>query len=163
MTRPALRSIAVAAALSIASMASAQGAAAQVRTARLVAADGAQRAIAAALAEAKKQGWQVSIAVVDNSGDLVSFLRMDGAPVSSVDIAQAKARTAARMRRATRILDSTLTAGRTPILGLTGITPVEGGVPIVLDGEVIGAVGVSGATSAQDAQVARAGIAAVQP
>jgi uncharacterized protein GlcG (DUF336 family) len=163
MTRPALRSIAAAVVLSIASLASAQGANAQVRTARLVAADGAQRAIAAALAEAKKQGWQVSIAVVDNSGDLVSFLRMDGAPVSSVDIAQAKARTAARMRRATRILDSTLTAGRTPILGLTGITPVEGGVPIVLDGDVIGAVGVSGATSAQDAQVARAGIAAVQP
>ncbi len=163
MTRPALRTIAAAVTLVFASLAPVSSAAAQVRTARLVAADGAQRAITAALAEAKKQGWQVSIAVVDNSGDLVSFLRMDGAPVSSVDIAQAKARTAARMRRATRILDSTLTAGRTPILGLNGITPVEGGVPIVIDGEVVGAVGVSGATSAQDAQVARAGIAVVQP
>ncbi len=163
MTRPAFRSIAVALMLSFASMAAASAAAAQVRTARLVAAEGAQRAIASALAEAKQQGWQVSIAVVDNSGDLVSFVRMDGASVASVDIAQAKARTAARMRRATRILDSTVSAGRAAILGLPGITPVEGGVPIVIDGEVIGAVGVSGATSAQDAQVARAGIAAVQP
>lgn len=163
MTHPAFRSVAAAVVLSAALMVSASGAAAQVRTARHVAAEGAQRAIAAALAEAKKQGWQVSIAVVDNSGDLVSFVRMDGASVASVDIAQAKARTAARMRRATRILDSTVSAGRAAILGLPGVTPVEGGVPIVIDGEVIGAVGVSGATSAQDAQVARAGIAAVQP
>jgi glc operon protein GlcG len=163
MLRPLLRTIAVGVLVSAASLVPGSSAAAQVRTARLIAVDGAQRAMAAALAEAKKQGWQVSIAVVDNSGDLVGFLRMDGAPVSSVDIAQGKARTAARMRRATRILDSTLTAGRTPILGLNGIVPVEGGVPIVVDGEVIGAVGVSGATSAQDAQVARAGIAAVLP
>ncbi len=136
---------------------------AQSRTSHIVAVEGAQRALAAALAEAKKQGWNVSISVVDNAGDLVGFLRMDGAPPSSVDISQAKARTAARMRRPTRTLDSTLTAGRTPILGLPGIVPVEGGVPIIVNGEVIGAVGVSGATSAQDGQVAQAGVAAVQP
>ncbi len=136
---------------------------AQTRIAHIVAAEGAQRAIAAALAEAKKQGWNVSIAVVDNSGELVGFLRMDTAAPGSADISQAKARTAARMKRPTRALDSTLTAGRIAILGLPGVTPVEGGVPIIVNGEIIGAVGVSGATSAQDAQVAQAGATAVQP
>lgn len=136
---------------------------AQTRTAHIVAAEGAQRAIAAALAEAKKQGWNVSIAVVDNGGELVGFLRMDNASLGSADISQAKARTAARLKRPTRALDSTLTAGRIAILALPGVTPVEGGVPIVVNGEIIGAVGVSGATSAQDAQVAQAGAAAVQP
>ena len=136
---------------------------AQLRTARVVALEGAQRALQAALAEAVKQGWQVSIAVVDVAGELVGFARMDGAPMASVDISRAKARTAARLRRSTRTLDSTLTAGRLAILGLDGITPVEGGVPIVVNGEVIGAVGVSGATSAQDGQVATAGAAVVKP
>ena len=136
---------------------------AQLRTARVVALEGAQRALQAALAEAMKQGWQVSIAVVDVAGELVGFARMDGAPMASVDISRAKARTAARLRRSTRTLDSTLTAGRIAILGLDGITPVEGGVPIVVNGEIIGAVGVSGATSAQDGQVATAGAAVVKP
>ena len=136
---------------------------AQLRTARVVALEGAQRALQAALAEAVKQGWQVSIAVVDVAGELVGFARMDGAPMASVDISRAKARTAARLRRSTRTLDSTLTAGRLAILGLDGITPVEGGVPIVVNGEIIGAVGVSGATSAQDGQVATAGAAVVKP
>jgi glc operon protein GlcG len=140
-----------------------QRANAQLRTAHIVAVDGAQRAIAAALAEAKKQGWNVSIAVVDISGELVAFLRMDNAALGTGDISQAKARTAARLKRPTRALDSTLTAGRIAILGLPGVTPVEGGVPIIVNGEVIGAIGVSGATSAQDAQAAQAGAAAVQP
>lgn len=138
-------------------------AAAQTRTARIVAADGVQRAITAALAEARKQGWNVSIAVVDISGDLIGFLRMDNASPGSADISQAKARTAARLKRPTRALDSTLTAGRVAILGLPGVTPVEGGVPITVNGEIVGAIGVSGATSAQDAQVAQAGAAAIQP
>ena len=138
-------------------------ASAQLRPSRSVAAEGAQRALAAASAEARKQGWTVSIAVVDPAGELIAFLRMDGALHASVNIAQAKARTAARFRRPTRGLDSALTAGRLAILGLEGVTPVEGGVPIVVNGEVVGAVGVSGVTSAQDAQVALTGAAAVQP
>ena len=137
--------------------------AAQVRPASTVAADGAQRALAAAAAEARRQGWAVSVAVVDPAGELVAFLRMDGAPYSSADISRGKARTAARFRRPTRGLDSLLTAGRLPILSFDGVTAVEGGVPIVVRGEVVGAVGVSGVTSAQDAQVARAGARAVQP
>lgn len=136
---------------------------AQLRQTRSIAGEGAQRALAAASAEARGRNWAVSIAVVDAAGELVAFLRLDGAPYSSVAIAQAKARTAARFRRPTRGLDSALTAGRLAILGLEGVTPVEGGVPIVVSGEVVGAVGVSGVTSAQDAQVAQAGVAAVQP
>jgi glc operon protein GlcG len=136
---------------------------AQVRPAPTVSADGAQRALAAAVAEARQQGWNVSIAVVDAAGELVAFLRMDGATYSSVDIARAKARTAARFKRPTQALDSSLAAGRLALLGLEGVTPVAGGVPIVVRGEVVGAVGVSGVTSAQDAQVAQAGVRAVQP
>ena len=136
---------------------------AQLRPAPVVAAEGAQRALAAAVTEARQQGWAVSIAIVDGAGELIAFLRMDGAPYSSIDISRAKARTAARFRRPTRGLDSALTAGRLAILGLEGATPVEGGVPIVVGGEVVGAVGVSGVTSAQDAQVAQAGARAVTP
>lgn len=137
--------------------------AAQVRPVPVVAADGAQRALAAAVTEAQRQGWAVSIAVVDAAGELVAFLRMDGAPYSSIDVSRAKARSAARFRRPTRVHDSTLTAGRLAILGLEGATPVEGGVPIEVDGVVVGAVGVSGVTSPQDAQVAQAGARAVMP
>ncbi|CAA9332834.1 MAG: hypothetical protein AVDCRST_MAG11-2554 [uncultured Gemmatimonadaceae bacterium] len=126
-------------------------------------AEGAQRAIAAALAEARTQKWNVSIAVVDAAGELMAFARMDGASLSSVDISRGKARTAARFRRPTRGLDSALSAGRYAILAFEGAVPVEGGVPIVVGEQVVGAVGVSGVTSAQDAQVARAGAAAVRP
>jgi len=135
----------------------------QVASLRRVSEEGAQAALAAARAEARKNGWAVSIAVVDPAGELVAFLRLDGAPYSSIDIARAKARTAARFRRPTRALDSALAAGRTPILSLDGVTAVEGGVPITLNGEVVGAVGVSGVTSVQDGQVAQAGAAAVKP
>lgn len=150
------------AALSL-SAAAATVARAQLRQVPSVAAEGAQRALVAAAAEARQRGWAVSIAVVDPAGELVAFLRLDGAAYSSVDISRAKARSAARFRRPTKALDSALTAGRLAILALDGATPVEGGVPIIVNGEVVGAVGVSGATSAQDAQVARAGVAAVQP
>jgi glc operon protein GlcG len=136
---------------------------AQLRPTRTLAAGGAERALAAAAAEARRRNWAVSIAVVDPAGELVAFLRLDGAPYSSVDISRAKARTAARFRRPTRALDSALTAGRLPILALDGTTAVEGGVPIVVGGEVVGAVGVSGVTSPQDAEVAAAGAAAVKP
>jgi uncharacterized protein GlcG (DUF336 family) len=136
---------------------------AQVMSLRRISAEGAQAALAAAGVEARKNGWAVSIAVVDPAGELVAFLRMDGAPYSSIDIARSKARTAARFRRPTRALDSALVAGRTPILSLDGATAVEGGVPVTLNGEVVGAVGVSGVTSVQDAQVAQAGAAVVKP
>lgn len=159
----ARRFILLCVALSGAALIAPAASSAQVRPASTVAAEGAQRALAGAAEEASRQGWAVSVAVVDPAGELVAFLRMDGAPYSSVDIARGKARTAARFRRPTRGLDSLVVAGRLPILSFEGVTPVEGGVPIVVGGEVVGAVGVSGVTSAQDAQVARAGARAVRP
>jgi len=115
-----------------------------------------------AFAEARKNGWTIAVAVVDPAGDLVLFERMDNTQVASVGISQEKARTAARFKRHTKALEDALVAGgRTAILGLPGATPVEGGVPLVVDGKIVGAVGVSGATSPQDAQCAIAGAEAV--
>ena len=134
---------------------------AQLLEQRVLGQEGARRALAAAEAEARRNGWKVSIAVVDHAGELLAFTRMDDAALTSIGIAQAKARTAARFRRPTRALDSSLTAGRTALLAFEGIMPVEGGVPIVVDGRVVGAVGVSGVTSQQDAVAASAGAGAV--
>ncbi|MDX2192031.1 MAG: heme-binding protein [Gemmatimonadales bacterium] len=138
-------------------------AAAQLRTVRTLSADAAKQALGAAEAEARKNNWNVAIAVVDASGELVAFLRMDGVQPASVDIARGKARTAARFRRPTKALDSVMATGRTQLLAFEGVVPVEGGVPVQVAGETVGAVGVSGVTSQQDAQVAAAGARAVAP
>jgi uncharacterized protein GlcG (DUF336 family) len=137
--------------------------AAQLREARVLSAEAARRALAAAEAEARKNRWDVSIAVVDAYGELAAFLRLDGAPPLSIELSRAKARTAARFRRPTRALDSSITAGRMALLAADNGLPMEGGVPIVIDGVVVGAVGVSGVTSQQDAVVAAAGAGAVRP
>lgn len=125
--------------------------------------EGARRIAAAAAEEAQRNGWGVSIAVVDTHGELLFFARLDGAHQQSVDISQAKARTAARWRRETKALEDAVAGGRTVLMAVEGMLPLEGGVPILLDGRVIGGVGVSGVTSQQDAQVAKAGIRAVFP
>jgi glc operon protein GlcG len=138
-------------------------ASAQLRASRMLTAEAAQRVLGAAEAKARTNGWTVSIAVVDAAGDLMAFLRRDGASPASVDIARAKARTAARFRRPTKALEDAATGGRTVLLSFEGVTLVEGGVPIVVNGEVVGAVGVSGVMSPQDAQVAQAGANAVKP
>jgi len=132
--------------------------AAQTREMRTLTLEGVKKVIAAAEAEARANNWNVSIAVVDAAGDLVYFQRSDEASPASVDLSRLKARTAARFRRTTRSMDSTITAGRPHTMALEGIAPIEGGIPIEIDGRVIGGIGVSGATSAQDAQVARAGL-----
>jgi uncharacterized protein GlcG (DUF336 family) len=108
----------------------------------------------AALAEGKKNGWTVAAAVVDTAGDLVFFEKMDNTQVASTIIAQEKARTAARFKRPTKAFEDAVAGGRQVILALPGATPIEGGVPLVVDGKIIGAIGVSGATSAQDSQCA---------
>lgn len=136
---------------------------AQLADQKVLTLDAARRAVAAAEAEARRNQWRVSIAVVDAYGELVAFQRMDDAALTSGTVSQAKARTAARFRRPTRALDSSLTAGRTALLAFEGIMPVEGGVPITVGGRVVGAVGVSGVTSQQDAQCAQAGARAVTP
>jgi uncharacterized protein GlcG (DUF336 family) len=106
----------------------------------------------------------MAIAIVDPAGDLVYFERMDDTQVGSVDVAIAKARTAARFKRATKVFQDAVAAGGEGLrmLGLPGAVPVEGGVPIVVAGKYIGAIGASGGTSAQDGQVAAAGLAVLK-
>lgn len=116
---------------------------------------------AAAEREAVTNGWNVAIAICDDGGHLLWLLRMDGNPPSSVDLAIHKARTAALGRRESRIYEEMINTGRTSFLSAPLTAMLEGGVPIVAEGQYIGAVGVSGVKSAQDAQIAKAGIAAL--
>jgi uncharacterized protein GlcG (DUF336 family) len=118
----------------------------------------ARKLAATAIAEGKKNGWNVAAAVVDSAGDLVFFERLDNTQSASMIIAQEKARTAARFKRPSKSLEDALAGGRQAILGIPGATPVEGGIPLVIDGKIVGAVGVSGATSQQDAQCSQAGV-----
>ena len=120
----------------------------------------AKKAIAAAEAEAKKNNWNMVIVILDSGGNIVMLQRMDGAQLGSIDVAKEKAYSAVAFRRPTKAFDDALAQGgaNLRILRLPGASPVEGGIPVVADGKVIGSVGVSGGTSAQDAQVARAGI-----
>lgn len=136
-------------------------ASAQLRATKSLTLDGAKNIMAAAEAEAKKNNWSMAFSIVDPAGNLVMFMKGDAARPSNVEFAMGKARTAARFQRETKGLDSAVTAGRLQYLAADAL-PIEGGVPIVVDGLVIGAVGVSGGTSAQDAQVAKAGIAALK-
>ena len=127
-----------------------------------ISADRAQSVITAAAAEATKRGWPEVFAVVDNHGDLVAFSRMDGAQLASIAIAQHKARTAARYRRPTRALeDAVQKFGFNYILTLDDVTASRGGVPLVEDGKIIGAVGCSGGTGSQDEALCLAAAATI--
>ena len=116
----------------------------------------------AARAEARRHGWPMVIAITDSGGHLVLLYRLDQAQHGSVLVAQQKAKTAVDFRRSTAAFESALADGglHLRLLGMTNLTPLEGGLPIVRDGRVIGAIGVSGMQSTQDAQVASAGLAA---
>ncbi len=117
---------------------------------------------AAAEAEALKNNWAVTIAIVDDGGHLLWLQRLDGAPAISSLIGPAKANTAAVGRRDSKVYEDIINGGRTAFLTVPGVSGLlEGGVPIVKDGNVIGAVGVSGVKSNEDAQIAKAGIAAL--
>ena len=122
-----------------------------------------KKAAAPALAEASRNNWAMAVAVVDGAGDLVYFERMDATQSGSVVVAIDKARSAARFKRPTKVFQDMLAAGGEGwrVLGLQGAVPVEGGVPIVIDGKIVGAIGVSGGTSPQDGQCARAGAEAM--
>src|SRR5438552_3310768 len=122
----------------------------------------AKTAIAGAAAESKKNGWNHDFAIVDGGGNLIAFEKSDLAGNSSVAIAEAKAKTAANFRVPTKAYQYRLAAGETFILGLPGVVPAAGGVPIIVGGKVIGAIGVSGATPLQDHQSAEAGVAALK-
>jgi uncharacterized protein GlcG (DUF336 family) len=133
-----------------------------MKTRPLLTLDDARAAAAAAEAEALKNGWAVSIAVVDDGGHLLWLQRLDGAPPISAQIAPAKACTAALGRRESKVYEDMINQGRVAFLSAPALQGMlEGGVPIQVEGECVGAVGVSGVQSAQDAQVARAGIAAL--
>ena len=115
----------------------------------------AQALIAAGLAEAKKRGWEMNIAVVDQHGDLKAFARMDDAQLASIPIAQHKARTAARYRRETRLFEDLVMKGVAYIPTLDDVIASRGGIPLVDDGKLIGAVGCSGGTGAQDEAICK--------
>jgi len=120
-----------------------------------------KRISAAAEAEAKKNNWNVCVATVDDGGHLLHLFRMDGATPANSRIAMEKGRTAAETRRSTAMWEDRVKGGRMVMLKMPGVTPVQGGLPIVIDGECIGAVGVSGVQSHEDEQIAKAGIAAL--
>jgi len=119
----------------------------------------AKKAIAAGQAEARKNNWPVAIAIVDNAGQLVAFEKMDNTQTASVEVAQDKAVSAAIYRRTTKVVQDGLAAGGAGLrlLGLRGMSPVEGGIPLFIDGKIVGGIGVSGVTSEQDGMVAKAG------
>ncbi len=124
--------------------------------------DTAKKIAAAAVVEAKKNSWPVAIAIVDNHGVLVYYEMLDDTQTASAHVAVEKARTSAMFRRPTKVFEDGIAGGRVAILGLTGAMPIEGGIPIIAAGKVIGAIGVSGVTSQQDAQIARAGLDALK-
>lgn len=121
-----------------------------------------KRIAAAAEAEALKNQWAVTIAIVDDGGHLLWLQRLDGTPAISSHIAPAKAHTAALGRRESKVYEDVINGGRTSFLSAPAVAGMlEGGVPILKDGQCLGAVGVSGVKSSEDAQIARAGIAAI--
>jgi len=122
----------------------------------------AKQIASAAAEEAVRQNWSVVIAIVDDNGLLIYLERLDGAQPASSDIAQHKAKAAALFRRPTKALEEVVANGRIALLSLPHLTPVEGGLPLIYKGQVIGAIGVSGVQSAQDGQVAAAGAAILE-
>jgi glc operon protein GlcG len=129
-----------------------------------ISADAAKKIAAAAIAEARKNNWEMAVAVVDTAGYLVYFERMQDTQLASVEIAIEKAKSAALFRRPTKAFQDTLAGGGEGlrILRLAGAIPVEGGIPIVVNGKLIGAVGASGGSSDQDGRTAQAGAAAMK-
>jgi len=120
--------------------------------------ENAKKAAMPALTEAAKNNWAMAVAIVDPAGNLVYYEKMDNTQLGSANVAIDKARSAVLFKRPTKALQDALAAGGEGlrVLRLQGATPVEGGIPLVSDGKIVGAIGVSGATSAQDGQCAKA-------
>ena len=126
--------------------------------------DAAKKIAAAAIAEAHKNHWEMAVAVVDPAGYLVYFERMPDTQLGSVQIAIEKAKSAALFRRPTKVFQDAVAGGGAGLrmLGLTGAVPVEGGIPLIVDGKVVGAIGASGGSSDQDGHTAQAGASSVK-
>lgn len=132
-------------------------ASAQLLDKKALSLEAARKISAAAEAEAAKNKWTVVIAIVDEGGHLISLSRIDGTQTGSVDVAIKKARTAAGFKRASKVFEDAIAGGRNAILGLDNALGLEGGLPLIYNGQIIGAIGVSGVTSQQDGVVAKAG------
>jgi len=119
--------------------------------------EAAKKIALAAEAEAKKNNWNVAIAIVDEGGHLIYLQRIDGTQTGSIDVAIKKAQTAMAFKRPTKVFEDAVAGGRQVILALPGALPIEGGIPITIGGQIIGAIGVSGVKSTEDGQIAKAG------
>jgi len=137
------------------------GSAADLATKKALTLPVAKQMAAAAEAEAAKNNWNVVIAIVDDGGHLVYLQRMDETQIGSVEVAERKAKGALLFKRPTKAMEDAVAGGRNVVMTLPGAMPVEGGLPITAEGKVIGAIGVSGVTSQQDGQVAKAGVDAL--
>jgi uncharacterized protein GlcG (DUF336 family) len=151
-----LKSAAVAALVSVIAM-FALNTNAQLADKKVLTLEAAKKIAHAAEAEAKKNNWNVVIVVVDDGGHLIYLERIDGTQTGSVDVAIKKAQTAMSFKRPTKVFEDAVAGGRQVILGLHGALPIEGGIPITVGGQIIGAIGVSGVKSTEDGQIAKAG------
>jgi glc operon protein GlcG len=127
-------------------------------TARFITLEAAKKMAAAGEAEARKNGWNVAIAIVDAGGGLILFHKLDETQPGSIAVAQGKARAAALFKRPSKAMEEAITGGKQAFLTIEGIVPMQGGLPVIVEDKVLGAVGVSGVTSAQDEQVAQAAL-----
>ena len=132
----------------------------QLATKKSLTLEAAKQIAAAAEAEAKKNNWNVVIAIVDDGANLIYLQKMDGTQIGSLAVAQEKAMAAVRFKRTTKVQEDTLVGGRQAVLKLPGYMPVEGGIPLMAGTELIGAIGVSGVLSSQDGIIAAAGVTA---
>ena len=135
---------------------------AQLATKKSLTLDAAKKIAAAAEAEARKNNWNVVITIVDEGANLLYLEKMDGTQIGSIEIAQMKARTAIKMKRPSKAFEDMIVGGRNAVLKLPDILGVEGGLPLVVDGQFLGAIGISGVTSVQDGQIAAAGVKALE-
>jgi glc operon protein GlcG len=124
--------------------------------------DRAQAAINAAVAESKKRGWKLNVAVMDSGGNLVAFARMDGAQLASIAISEHKARVAVKYRRETKAIEGGVQSGLNYLLTLDDVIASRGGIPLIEGGKIVGAIGCSGGTGSQDEVVCKAGAATVK-
>jgi glc operon protein GlcG len=136
-------------------------AAADLPTKKSLSLEIAKQVAAAAEKHARDNKWNVCIAIVDDGGHLIYFQRMDGTQYGSVVVSQAKAQTAIGFKRPSKVFEEIVAGGRNVILSLPGATPIEGGLPLAINGEMIGAIGISGVTSQQDGMIAQAGLDAL--
>src|SRR3954469_9084707 len=127
-------------------------------TAKFITLEAAKKMAAAGEAKARQNGWNVAIAIVDASGGLILFHKLDETQPGSIAVAQGKARAAALFKRPSKAMEEAIAGGKQAFLTIEGIVPMQGGLPVIAEDKVIGAVGVSGVTSAQDEQVAQAAI-----